>query len=69
MLVKNYRPISLLPIFGKKLEKLYIIPYSTIFKVIDFSHLANLALFQEIHILHQQFMKFKLLWMKIPLLM
>ena len=51
MLVKNYRPISLLPIFEKCLKELYIIPFSTIFKEIDFSHLPNLVFFQEIHVL------------------
>ena len=51
MLVKNYHPVSLLPIFGKMFEKLYIIPFSTIFKVIDFSHLPNLVFFQVIHLL------------------
>ena len=48
MFVKNYRPISLFPIFGKEL---YIIPFLTIFKVIDFSHLRNLVFFQEVHVL------------------
>ena len=51
MLAKNYRPISLLPIFRKKFEELYIIPFSTIFKVIDFSLLPNLVFFQVIHVL------------------
>ena len=35
----------------KCLNKLYIIPFSTIFKVIDFLHLPNLAFFQVIHVL------------------
>ena len=72
MLVKNYHPISLLPIFGKMFERvIYIIPFSTILKVIDFSHLPNLVFFQDIHVLpnYYQTMKFKLLLMKIPLLM
>ena len=51
MLIKNYHPISLLPIFGNCLKELYIIPFSTIFKVLDFSHLLNLVFFQEIHVL------------------
>ena len=52
MLVKNYHPISLLPIFLEKcLKELYIIPFSPIFKVIDFSHHPNLVFFQEIHVL------------------
>ena len=52
MLVKNYRPISLLP-KKKCLKELYIIPFSTIFKVIDFSQLPNLVFFQVIHVLPQ----------------
>ena len=51
MLVKNDRPISFLPIFGKMFGRVSIIPFSTIFKVIDFSHLPNLVFFQEIHVL------------------
>ena len=44
MLVKNYRPISLL-FLEKCLKELYIIPFSTNFKVIGFSHLLNLVFF------------------------
>ena len=51
MLVKYYCPIRLLSILGKLLKELYIIPFSFIFKVIDFSHLPNLVFFQEIHVL------------------
>ena len=51
MLVKNYRPISLLPIFGKVFKELNIVLFSTIFKAIYFSHLPNLVFFQEIHLL------------------
>ena len=32
------------------MKELYIIPFSTIFKEIDFSHLPNLVFFQEIHV-------------------
>ena len=42
MLVKNYRPISSIRIFGKSLKELYIISFTAISKVIDFSHLPNL---------------------------
>ena len=69
MLVKNYRPISLLPIFGKKFEKVVYNSLFNYFQSNSFFRLPNLAFFQVIHILHQQFIKFKLLWMKIPLLM
>ena len=34
----------------KCLKELYTISFSTIFKVIDFSHLPNLVFFQEIHV-------------------
>ena len=51
MLVKYYCPIRLLSILGKILKELYIISFSFVFKVIDFSHLPNLVFFQEIHVL------------------
>ena len=35
------------------MKELYIIPFSTIFKVIDFSHLPNLVFIQEIYVLPQ----------------
>ena len=51
MLVNKFGPISLLPILEKSLRELYTIPFSTIFEVIDFSHLLNLVFFQDIHVL------------------
>ena len=51
MFVQTYRPISLLPILENFLKELYIIPFSTIFKVTDFLHLPNLIFFQVIHML------------------
>ena len=51
MLVKNYRPISYFLFFENFFKELYIIRYSTIFEVIDFSHFPNLVFLQEIHVL------------------
>ena len=42
MLVKNYRPISYFLFFENVFRELYIIRYSTIFEVIDFSCIAQL---------------------------
>ena len=37
------------------MKELYIIPFLTIFKVIDFPHLPNLVFFQLIHVLLNYF--------------
>ena len=69
MLVKNYRPISFLPILGKMFERVIYKPFSTVFKIIDFSHLSNLVFFQFysciaqlLSIIHE----IQMLLMKIP---
>ena len=51
MLVKIIALLVYFLFLEKCLKELYIIPFSTIFKVIDFSHLPNLVFFQEIHVL------------------
>ena len=51
MLVKNYRPISLLPIFGKMFERVIYNSLFNYFQSTGFSHLPNLVFFQKIHAL------------------
>ena len=51
MLVKNYRPISLLPIFGKMFE---IVIYNSLFNYFQSNRLftpSQSVFFQEIHVL------------------
>ena len=51
MLVKNYRPISLVPIFGKMFERVIYNSLFNYFQSNRLSHLPNLVFFQEIHVL------------------
>ena len=49
-LIKNFCPVSLLPIFSKIYEELSVMPSSMILKAIDFLHLLNQVFCQATHV-------------------